>query len=214
MAFFAFSSPLLFPDGLADRLRLLALLTLLSPWLVLGREARRRQRGLRRAMAMTPRLWRLVLLELLLPLTPVWVLAWLNAPWEAALSLTAFSAALMSFADALDRRSGQAGEAWVKIFFASGLIFTAPLWLAPFYGLPGLSPWVATYGVGLHPLASALAASGRVTLQDPYFYEWTLSGVLEVRPLGWTWGAGVYALAAAAGTLVAIRGARAPQRRR
>lgn len=208
MLLLAFSSPFLLPTALAPRLRVLALLSLLSPWLVIGREAGRRARGLRRPLAGAVRLPWLVLLELLMPLALIFVMAALNAPLRAALSLTAFNAALLSFADALDRAEGRGGEAWAKIALWSGLLFTAPLWLAPFYGLASLAPWVASCGVGLHPLASALAGAGRVTLQDPYFYQWTLSGVLEVRPLSWAWGAGLYALAAALGARLAVRAAR------
>ena len=63
------------------------------------------------------------------------------------------------------------------------VVLTAPLWVAGWLG--GASHWPGTLAVGLHPAAAALAGGGHATLQDPVLYRWSLSGVVEVRPLPW-----------------------------
>ena len=68
------------------------------------------------------------------------------------------------------------------------------------YGQTALAPALATWAIGLHPAAMTLGAFGLPTLQDPVFYHLTLSGVVEVRPVWWGWGA-IFCLGIIIGTL-------------
>lgn len=205
---FAMAMPIWLPATPSSRIWALVAVSLLAPWLVLGRDAASSREGWRLALCDVPRAGRLVLLELVPPLIVVAVAAivgtgGLGAP---ALGLFAWGAALVCVADAFDRRLGRPGPAWVAVYGAALLVSTAPLWSAFAFGYaPGT---VATWAVGLHPAAMVLAAAGQSTLQDPVFYTYTLSGVVEVRPLGWGWGAAAFGLVALLGAARATRAVR------
>ena len=92
------------------------------------------------------------------------------------------------------------------------VVWTAPLWLAPWFGRTELAPWLVSGSVGVHPAAVALSAAGRPALQDPLFYTLTLSGVVEARPLSWVWGSTLFAVTAVCGATLAVRAARRPGR--
>ena len=209
----ALTLPLLLPEAEDARLRALAAATLLAPWLVLGRDAERAREGWRTS-ALARRGGRLVLLELVPALLVVaaCALAGTGGRWQPALALFAWGGALVALADALDRRWTRAGPAWVGVLTGALAVWTAPLWLAPWFGQTGLAPWIASGSVGLHPAAVALVAAGRPALQDPLFYSLTLSGVVEARPLSWSWGTTLFALTAFVGATLAVRAARRPGR--
>ncbi len=203
---FVLAMPLWLPERPSSRIWALVAVALLAPWLVLGRDARSSVEGWRLALCDVPRAGRLVLLELLPPLAVVAVGAvvgtgGLGAP---ALALFAWGAALVCGADALDRRLGRPGPAWVALFSVALAVLTAPLWLAFAFGHGPLATWV----VGLHPAAATLAAAGQSTLQDAIFYTFTLSGVVEVRPLPWGWGAAASGLVAVVAGIRAMRAVR------
>lgn len=212
---FAASLPLWLPERPDVRAWTLAALTALLPWMVLGRDAGRRAAGLRQATMLAPRCGRLVLVELLPALTVLLVGAVAGSAGRpsAVVALVALGAGPLALADALDRRGAHLGAAWVAVLSVGVLVWTAPLWLAPAFGAAPWSPWLATLAVGLHPAAVSLAAHGLPTLQDPLFYGLTLSGVVEVRPLPWTWGAAAAAALAGIGTLAARHAAARPPRR-
>ena len=116
------------------------------------------------------------------------------------MAVTLWVLALMSTADLLDRWVGDVRQAWLGLWSITLLGLTAPLWLAPLYGQTALAPALATWAIGLHPAAMTLGAFGLPTLQDPVFYHLTLSGVVEVRPVWWGWGA-IFYLGIIIGTL-------------
>lgn len=207
---FVLAMPLWLPAAPSARIWTLVALGLLAPWLVLGRDARASAEGWRAALCDVPRAGRMVLLELVPPLAVVLVAAIVGTGGfgAPALALFAWGAGLVCAADALDRRIGRPGPAWVAVFTFALAVLTAPVWLAFAFGNAPTAPWIATLAVGLHPAASTLAAAGQSTLQDPVFYTYTQSGVVEVRPLGWGWGAAAFALVALAGGLRATRAVR------
>lgn len=203
--------PLWLPSDPSSRIWTLTAVALLAPWLVLGRDARSNAEGWRGALCGAPRAGRLVLLELVPPLAVVAMGAIIGTGGLGAPALTVFAwaAALVCVTDALDRRLGRPGPAWVGVLVGALAVLTAPLWLAPVFGGAG-APWVATLAIGLHPAAATLAAAGQSTLQDPVFYTWTLSGVIEVRPIGWLAGASLFLIAAVLGAARAVRAIRRP----
>lgn len=208
----ALTTPLWLPDELSARVWCLVGLASLSPWLVLGRDARRVTAGTRETLRSAPRAGRLVLAEFLPPLAVLAVGALVGSglTLPAACALFAWGFWLVALADVLDRRSARAGAAWVVVLGVVLAIGTAPLWLAGWFGLSSFEPWPSTLAIGLHPAAAALAGAGRITLQDPVFYTWTLSGVVEVRPLGWLPGTALYLALGVLASLAALRAARRP----
>ncbi|MEZ4470161.1 MAG: hypothetical protein R3F60_05015 [bacterium] len=206
----ALTTPAWLPDAPSPRLWSLAAFALLAPWLVLGRDARRVEADLRTPLASTRGLPRWVAAELAPPLLVVAAGALVGTGLDlpAAAPLFAWGAFLVCLADALDRRSARAGAAWVGVLVVGLVVLAAPLWVAGWLG--GASHWPGTLAVGLHPAAAALAGSGHATLQDPLLYRWSLSGVVEVRPLPW-WPAVVAFLAlAAVASWGAVQSARRP----
>jgi len=201
---------LLLPAALELRVWWTAAVLLLSPWLVLGRDAVRQAEGWRDTVSRAPRAGWLVLAELVPALLLVGVVAGVGARFTAAPTLTLFAwgAALVTLSDALDRRTGRAGIAWVVVAGGGVLIGTAPLWLAPWFGEAPWSPWLASGAVALHPVGATLAAAGLPTLQDPIFYSISLSGVVEARPMSWVWGAGFFGALACLGAVAAVNAAR------
>lgn len=206
----ALTLPLWLPAAPSDRLWTLTGLALLAPWLVLGRDAAARRGGWRMAMAEAPRAGQLLVLELLPAALVVLLGAFIGTGGAMAptLALTGWGLLLVCAADALDRRLGAAGPAWVAVLALGLAIYVAPLWLAFAFGAVDWAPWLATLSIGLHPTATALAAAGQSTLQDPIFYTFTLSGVVEVRPLAWGWGAAAFVMGALACIALAIRATR------
>lgn len=205
---FALAMPLWLPGAPSDRIWALVAVALLAPWLVLGRDAHSSREGWRLALCDVPRAGRLVLLELVPPLLVVAIAAIVGTGGVGApaLGLFAWAAALVCLADALDRRLGRPGPAWVALYGVAAVVLVAPLWLAFAFGqLPGT---LATWTIGLHPAAMVLSAAGQSTLQDPVFYTYTLSGVVEVRPLWWGWGAAAFGLVALLAGLRAVRAVR------
>ena len=188
------------------------LLALLAPWLVLGRDADRVRRGVREGLRLAPRGGRWVLSELAPPLTLVALGALLGAGGDPipAVCLFCWGAWLVTLADAFDRRTARAGAAWLAVLLPAAALLTMPLWLAGLFGQPAWAPWPATLSVGLHPTGMALAGAGKAALQDPIFYRWTLSGVVEAYPLSWLYGAAFYAILAAGAVVAATRAARRP----
>jgi hypothetical protein len=188
------------------------LLGLLAPWLVLGRDARRLRRGVRDGLRLAPNGGRWVLAELAPPLSLVAVGALLGAGGKPAPAVCLFcwGAWLVTLADAFDRRSARAGAAWLAVLIPALALLTMPLWLAGLFGQSDWAPWPATLSVGLHPAGMALAGAGKAALQDPIFYRWTLSGVVEAHPLSWLYGAAFYMALAALAVGAAMRAARRP----
>ncbi len=198
------------PAAAGPRIWTLASLGLLAPWLVLGRDAVRAREGWRIA-GRAPRGAALVLLELVPPLLVVGLGAALSAS-AAGWVLLSWGAAMVCVADALDRRWTRPGPAWVGLLVSALVLWTAPLWLAPWFGRTALAPWIASGSVAAHPAGAALAAAGFAALQDPVFYRFTLSGVVEARPLSGAWGASLFTTTALAGAAMAVRAARRPGR--
>ena len=188
------------------------LLGLLAPWLVLGRDTQRLSSGIREGLRLAPNGGRWVVAELAPPLSLVAIGALLGAGGQPipALCLFCWGAWLVAMADAFDRRSARAGAAWLAVLIPALALLTMPLWLAGLFGDAALAPWPATLSVGLHPAGMALAGAGKAALQDPVFYRWTLSGVVEAYPLSWLYGAAFYMALAALAVGAAIRAARRP----
>ncbi|MCA9540194.1 MAG: hypothetical protein KC620_14955 [Myxococcales bacterium] len=209
-AAFALALPLWLPAAPSARAWTLSALCLLAPWLVLGRDARSQAEGWRQALCDVPRGGRLVLLELLPPFGVLLLGALMGTgfAWRPAVALVAWGACLVTAADAFDRGFGRAGPAWVAVLIAALALMLAPLWLAPWFGEARLAPWLATGAIALHPAGVVLSAADLPALQDPMFYAFSLSGVVEVRPVPWTWGTAVFSLAAAAGAARAVRAVR------
>lgn len=203
---------LLLPVEAAPRLWWGAALALAVPWMVLGRERARRDAGLTAAQAVAPRGGRLVLAELLpgLGVALAGAVVAARAIPEATLGLWCWAAALICIADAADRRLGHAGAAWLVILVPALLLLAAPLALGPWMGRTDAAPWLATGAVAAHPAAVALSGAGLPVLQDPLFYRFTLSGVVEVRPMPWYSGAAVHLAVAALAAGLARRAARRP----
>lgn len=204
----------LLPSSPSSRAHLAALLVGLgAPWLVLGRDAARRRDGFREALRTSRRAGRLVLLELLPPLGVLAVAVALMAAGVSGVTLALFAwgAAGVTAADALDRRATHAGAAWAAVATATLALYTAPWWLAPLMGC-GLGHWPATLGFGLHPAATALVGGGRAALQDNFFYTWTLSGLVDARPLPASVGIVFHFALAAGGAIFATFAARRPTR--
>ncbi len=195
------------PSDTAPRLWLAAALLALSPWLVLGREAGRRRAGWARAAAMSARGGQLAALELLPPALVVGAGAAVGGAGDPKVSLTlaAWGWAALALTDGLDRRRGEGGAAWLGWLSLSLAVWTAPLWLAPWFGRTEWAPSLASGAVGYHPAGAALAAAGLPTLQDPVFYEWTLSGVVEALPTPWLHGALFWLTLALLGTTFTVR---------
>ncbi len=202
---------LLAPAEPAARVWLTLAATALAPWLVLGRDARRQREGWREAMARAPHAPLLVLAELLPAFTLLALVCVLAAGLKAGALLALWAGALVAVADALDRGAGAA--AWPLALVGALFVATSPLWLAPFFGQTSAAPWLVSGAVALHPAGAALAAGGLPTLQDPLFYRFTLSGVVEARPLGWVWGATLFAGTLLIGAASAVRAAGRPSRR-
>ena len=194
------------PEQLDQRVWWTCAVLLGAPWLVLGRDAAREAEGWRVALVDAPRAGWLVMAELVPALALVALIACAGArfEWAPAVALFTWGAALVTVADALDRRLGRAGVAWVVVLTMGLLVCTAPLWLAPWFGEAPWTPWLASGAVALHPAGSALAAAGLPTLQDPLFYSLTLSGVVEARPMSWAWGAGFFGALALLGAAAAV----------
>lgn len=182
------------------------------PWMVLGRERARRDAGLTAAQAVAPRGGRLALLELLPGLAVGFAGAVVvaRAVPEATMGLGLWAAALLCIADAADRHLGHAGAAWLVTLACALLVLAAPLALGPWMGRTDAAPWLATGAIAAHPAAVALTGAGLPALQDPFFYRFTLSGVVEVRPLPWYSGAAVHLAVAALAAGLARRAARRP----
>jgi hypothetical protein len=198
------------PDAAVHRLWIAAGIgALLAPWLVLGRERLRRRQGWRNAAATALARRRLVLAEFAGPAVVVVAGALVAArgAWAPSVALSAWALAVIAGADALDRRRDAPGAAWLGCVFGSTLLWTAPWWLARWFGRTALAPHLASDSVGLHPAGTALAAANLPTLQDPYFYEWTLSGVVEALPTPWFRGAALFGIMAAVALSLAIRAA-------
>lgn len=209
----ASSLPLL-PAGPSVRAQVTAaIMGLGAPLLVLGRDNRRRDEGFREALRVSRRGGRLVLAELLLPGLAVCAAALMFSGGAAlpALVLAAWGLGCLTLADALDRRALHPGAAWIAVTSLVLALLGSPWLLAPLMG-HGYGHWPATLGIGLHPAASALAASGRAALQDPFFYTWTLSGTVDARPLPWAWGPLFHLALAVIGTGWAVLSARRPVR--
>jgi hypothetical protein len=203
---------LLLPVEAAARLWWGVALGLAAPWMVLGREAARRAAGLTAAQALAPRGGRLALAELLPGLGVALagaVIAARGVP-EATLGLWCWAAALLCIADVADRRSGHAGAAWLVTLAPALLFLAAPLALGPWLGRTAAAPWLATAAIAGHPAAIALGGAGLPVLQDALFYRFTLSGVVEVRPMPWYSGAVVHLAVAASAAMLARRAARRP----
>lgn len=196
----AATAPLWLPSIPSDRLWALAAAVAVAPWLVIGRDLRRRANGFRAALQIAPRAGRWVMLEMAPPLAVVALSAILGTGgrWAPAIALTVWGAAVTCLADGLDRRCTRPGSAWVVSWVVILAVWTSPLWLGAWFGTTEHAPWVSTLAVGLHPTAIALNAAGLATLQDPWFYGVTLGGVVESYALDWRWGAAGYALIAAA----------------
>ncbi|MFN3202240.1 MAG: hypothetical protein ACE366_27800 [Bradymonadia bacterium] len=210
----ALSLPLWLPDPLATRLWVLAGVALLAPWLVIGQDQKRRDWGIRTALRMARRTPRLVCLELVPPLTVVITGALLGTGGRVApaLSLIAWAMLWVIVADALDRRAASAGGAWTPVVALAMLWASMPVILAPWFGVTSASPWLSSLTVGLHPVGSALDAAGLSTLQDPWFYAGTLSGVVEAHPISWLWGLVVLIAWAVVALIWSIRAAGQPER--
>lgn len=207
----AITTPLWLPADPSLRLWAVCAFVVLAPWLVLGRDARRIATGLREPLRGAQRLGRLVAIELV-PASGVLAVGALvgsGGQPAAALAIFAWGFFLVALADALDRRSARAGAAWIVVLAVVGVIATAPLWLAGWFNTT-YGHWPATLSVGLHPAGAALVGAGRVTLQDPVFYTWTLSGVVEVRALGWWPGTLLYLALGALAYLASLYNARRP----
>lgn len=189
-------------------------LSLCAPWLVLGRDAARIARGEREGLRLAPRGARFVAAEWApaLLLIAGGALAFAGGQPAPALCLFTWTSALVLWADALDRRTSQAGAAWLGVLLPALLILSAPLWMAGWFGQSDWAPWPATLSVGLHPVGMSLAAAGKAALQDPVFYRWTLSGVVEAHPLNWLFGAALYGTLSCLAALAALGAARRPSR--
>ncbi len=207
----ATTTPIWLPADPSLRLWALTAFALVAPWLVLGRDARRIAAGLREPLRGASTLGRLVGAELVpaMGVLVVGALVGTGAQPAAALALFAWGFFLVALADALDRRSARAGAAWIIVVTVALSIVTAPLWLAGWFNT-AYGHWPATLAVGLHPAGAALVGAGRVTLQDPVFYIWTLSGVVEVRALGWWPGTALYLGLATIACFFSLRNARRP----
>lgn len=189
----ALSMPLVLPSAPSQRIWVLSLAAVLMPLMVIGREAQRRRSDMRAALQLAPHAGRLVGLEVLPALTVASLACALGTGNIAAtLTLVAWAMALTLVADGVDRATGQAGAAWVVAATVAVVAHLAPVLLAPAFGAEPTTPWVLSSAVAMHPAGAALAAAGLPTLQDPIFYTFTLSGVLEARPMSWFWGAGAF----------------------
>lgn len=200
--------------GVAHPLWAAVLAGLAAPWLVLGRDAGRARAGVREGVRLAPDGGRWVLAELAPPLAVVAIAAIVGARGAPIVALCLFTwfAALVTLADALDRRGTHAASAWTTLCLGVAPLLTLPVWLAGWFSEPGLGHWPASLAVALHPAGMAISASGHAALQDPVFYRWTLSGVVEAHPLSWGVGAAFYATLALGGVFLTLRAARQPSR--
>ncbi|MCB9524395.1 MAG: hypothetical protein H6702_13635 [Myxococcales bacterium] len=204
---FAGSALVWLPPLGAPRLWCAAAALTLTPWLVLGRERARADAGWGRAARRARRAAALIALELALPAGVVVLAAAVGAggQWAPALALAVWGLAGLASADALDRRRAEGGAAWLGWLAVALVVWSAPLWLAPWYGRTAIAPALASSAVGYHPAGMALAAAGLPTLQDPWFYDWSLSGVVEALPTPWYRGVTAWAVVAALGAVAALR---------
>ena len=188
------------PSGHGLRALFAQAVAIFLPLLVLGRDQRRRVEGSRFAMRLTPGASRLALFELVpgLFVSAVWasVLTRSGSGFEpaAAIVLALFYFTVVAVSDAFDRRSADAGEASVRVMGALAVWLTLPVILGPIFGR-GYGHWPATLAVGMNPAGAVLAAQGRTALQDPIFYTYTWSGMVDARPLPWGLTALAFAVA-------------------
>ncbi len=185
------------PDETGPRTWLFLGASLLLPALLIGRMQRRAAAGWLEEACSAPGAGRLYLFDCILGVATAVLLGVLGGAGDlsATVALTAWCLAITCFADLLDRALPDPRVAWLILGGSVVVWLTSPLWLAPLFGRTGLAPWLATWSIGLHPATVVLAAFEQPTLQDPVLYRLTLSGVVEVRPLWWGWGALTYLIA-------------------
>ncbi len=189
----ALSANLVLPPELGLRIWVCSLLGMCAPVLVLGRD-RERQRG-RWRNALSPAIALPTVCIELLPALLVVLIFSLSAAWghwAVAVIFFLWSAALVTMADMLDRAFGDPAPAFGIVLVLMTAAFTAPLWLAPWFGQAPWAPWLTTMAIRLHPAGAALSAAGLNTLKDPVFYQ-TIGVHLEVKQVAWVWGAGLLA---------------------
>lgn len=163
------------------------LLGLLAPLLVVGRREslNRASYHLYQRTLPSPRLWELKGLFPALSMLCLWALVVSRGAPKATLVYCSWYALCALTADCFDVRRERLGEAWAYSFVTLLILISAPLWGAIWFGDTALSPWPATLSLGLHPVFAAVSSSAESALQAPLLYQYTLSGLVEVRTTPW-----------------------------
>ncbi len=182
---------ILIPDDLTTRLWIGVSLGSLCPLLVLGRRRSLNRDAYALILSSLPRQrrWQLWGLTPAFFIITLWSVMLAQGLWQVGVVYCSWGILCVSLADLFDKRKVRLAEAWGwSILFILGL-GSAPFWGALFFGRTAFSPWIATICISAHPVYTGLKSVGRHSLQDPLLYEITQSGLVEVQPLPWWFGA-------------------------
>ncbi|MEE2786082.1 MAG: hypothetical protein VX589_02015 [Myxococcota bacterium] len=178
------------PDAAGPRSWCLLAASLCLPFCVVGRSYQRAHENWLTVSRRTHRRLKYLVMEQLSTVLILGLFALLGGQgeWRATLALLTWGAAILLVSDAVDRLLVTPARVWSTLVFAGLFLLLSPLYLAPWFGQTALSPGLSSYAIGLHPIGLVLSAFGEPTLQNPLLYRVSLSGVVEVRPLTWTYG--------------------------
>lgn len=186
-AFFLIAFTFFLPEDMIQRQLWGGIIGLLAPLLVLGRRTqfKREVYDLFSKTLKHPRRWELQGLFPSLTMIAMWAVTVSRAKLRETMIYFCWYLMCLMIGELCDMKRERLGEAWAYTSVCIMLFFTAPLWGALWFGVTPLSPWLATLSLGLNPVFSAASSLGEGVLQNPILYQYTLSGLVEVRIINW-----------------------------
>ena len=185
--FFLIAFTLFLPEDMILRQLWGGVIGLLAPLLVLGRRAqfKREAYDMFSRTLKHSRRWELQGLFPSLTVIGMWAFTVSRADPRETLIYFCWYLMCLLIGELCDVRRERLGEAWAYTSVSICLFITAPLWGSLWFGVTPLSPWIATLSLGLNPVFAAASSAGEGVLQNPTLYQYTLSGLVEVRALNW-----------------------------